>query len=1053
MTNPNAVEWKADIRKEIRFAVVLYGGVSLAIYISGVVRELLAMVRATAPGIRNSDDADARSLMNEPSVDGSAAVYRELASALNAPREREGDNIVYTRFVVDVISGTSAGGLNGIYLGKALAEGQSLDGLRKFWLDFGDIVGLLDKKNAQPRSILSGGNMLSWLHQAFTDMPPVQIPPVVTRSLVEDVQCFATTTDLRGIPIFLRLSDMSVAEQRHKTVYRFAFSDGAWTSPRNDFHNNDLALSLAARCTSSFPAAFAPTAIGDLEQRELGTLTDDEIQRTFPDYKLPGATSNGSADERLNPMRHAFADGGILNNKPFSHAISALGTRRGGKPSERKLIYVEPSPEQVPGAMSATDGDPSTPDFFSVIEKAFTLPSQQTIREDLQRIGDRNRLIDRMGGVLADIPHEVKSYSDVVVNNLGALRLVAEKAGASGVAALERIARLEKMAAPIGANAAKDASDAFIASDIDDMVAIYGLGYAGYHRVKVAAVTDDLGSLVAQLLSMPDESDDWLAVRLLVRAWRDLSFAPYRSDNRTVSETARYERLKSLVPQEATAARARLDQRVSENDFLVRFDLRFGLRRLDFVLNKIDDLFCMDGRATTLLHSFGVADANAWMTKERREELGRLAQGLGAVYMMLQSRLESLGDPQADDFELGMWEQRLTEIARVDTSRLAPFVADDVAPGSEKLSAMIANLGIDQKARRDLLALPEQERERQAFRTIASSFDNFERAANELSRQVLQASRFARRWSTAILPDSLPIATTLIEPGNMIRFLYDHFEAVDRITFPVFYQTDVGHEVDTVGLVRISPDDATSITGQKKGEPVHKLGGETLGHFGGFFARQWRASDFLWGQLDAAERLILEVTAGSDMDAARIADFVRRAQGAILEDEMNVEDIPQLMAITPSERLAHLKEKKNWQAMIEPPHGLHATVGTAVAGGLPILATIFRQGGSGPFGALAARVGGPALLLVESTFKPGERFVVFLVCGLLALSGIASMYSGGASLVSWLPMYGSHELHVFSIAGRVLGGALLAAVAGGVLYLWFRIKRALESLRTPSAAP
>jgi hypothetical protein len=38
-----------DVEREIRFAVVMYGGVSLAIYINGVARELLNMVRATAP--------------------------------------------------------------------------------------------------------------------------------------------------------------------------------------------------------------------------------------------------------------------------------------------------------------------------------------------------------------------------------------------------------------------------------------------------------------------------------------------------------------------------------------------------------------------------------------------------------------------------------------------------------------------------------------------------------------------------------------------------------------------------------------------------------------------------------------------------------------------------------------------------------------------------------------------------------------------------------------------------------------------------------------------
>ena len=43
---PTAVEYT----QEIRFAVVLYGGVSLAIYMNGIAQELLHLVRATAPG-------------------------------------------------------------------------------------------------------------------------------------------------------------------------------------------------------------------------------------------------------------------------------------------------------------------------------------------------------------------------------------------------------------------------------------------------------------------------------------------------------------------------------------------------------------------------------------------------------------------------------------------------------------------------------------------------------------------------------------------------------------------------------------------------------------------------------------------------------------------------------------------------------------------------------------------------------------------------------------------------------------------------------------------
>ena len=56
---------------------------------------------------------------------------------------------VRTRFVVDVISGTSAGGINGVCLAKALANGTSLAGLKKLWLNDGDIgVLVADRRSA-----------------------------------------------------------------------------------------------------------------------------------------------------------------------------------------------------------------------------------------------------------------------------------------------------------------------------------------------------------------------------------------------------------------------------------------------------------------------------------------------------------------------------------------------------------------------------------------------------------------------------------------------------------------------------------------------------------------------------------------------------------------------------------------------------------------------------------------------------------------------------------------------------------------------------------------
>ena len=43
-----------------------------------------------------------------------------------------------------MISGTSAGGINGIFLAKALANGQDFSPLKKLWIQEGNIENLLN---------------------------------------------------------------------------------------------------------------------------------------------------------------------------------------------------------------------------------------------------------------------------------------------------------------------------------------------------------------------------------------------------------------------------------------------------------------------------------------------------------------------------------------------------------------------------------------------------------------------------------------------------------------------------------------------------------------------------------------------------------------------------------------------------------------------------------------------------------------------------------------------------------------------------------------------
>jgi hypothetical protein len=145
---------RPDYASEVRFGVVMYGGVALAIYINGVANELYELACATP---KRGD---------VPAPEGSTrAVYRRLSWLLRDPALRAAylahldgqgpdpfaagdppDSDARTRFVVDVISGTSAGGINGIFLAKALAQGQAFAPLKTLWVQEGDIARLINDK-------------------------------------------------------------------------------------------------------------------------------------------------------------------------------------------------------------------------------------------------------------------------------------------------------------------------------------------------------------------------------------------------------------------------------------------------------------------------------------------------------------------------------------------------------------------------------------------------------------------------------------------------------------------------------------------------------------------------------------------------------------------------------------------------------------------------------------------------------------------------------------------------------------------------------------------
>jgi len=227
------------------------------------------------------------------------------------------------------------------------------------------------------------------------------------------------------------------------------------------------------------------------------------------------------------PQRN-FGDGGYLNNKPFSYATDTLLRRRANLRTYRKLLYVEPSPEELTGTGSA-----AKPDAISNVVKALvTLPGYETIRQDIERVHERNRLIERVRSITDDVDRDVRQ------------------------------------GAPRPANPAT--GDRYGNSDLANMIRIKGVAYGGYHRLKVSAVTDELAALIARIAHVEEDSQDFQAIRDLIGAWRRKRYTDF---------------FKSAAPQPSEQ---------SENRFLIDLDLSYRLRRINFLRTKIDELYGLD---------------------------------------------------------------------------------------------------------------------------------------------------------------------------------------------------------------------------------------------------------------------------------------------------------------------------------------------------------------------------------------------------------------------------------------------------------------------------
>ena len=414
--------------RELRLALICYGGVSLAVYMHGITREVWSLVRASRD--REAGDAPATPL---------AAAYRGLLDELDARAD------LRLRVVNDIVAGASAGGLNGVFLARALTTGQSLEPLTRLWLDSADVETLLsedarpasrftkawaepiawmlarrgaveegasDEAKAEVAAKLSrlvrarwfsppfGGEVLANLIlDALGAMAAVPVgPPLLPPG--QPLDLFVTATDFHGRPQRLPLhSPPFVDEREHRLVFGFRGVAGGSLG-------SDAALTLAGRATASFPGAFPPATVAEIDRVLAGRGEEWPARDADLRQLLPRRHADGTAEDAV------MIDGSVLTNAPFGSALAALRSRPAKRPVDRRFVYIDPAPGH--GAGGGVDGE--SPGFFGTVFGALsTIPRQQPIRDDLEAIGARTARVERVGRIVDALEPAVSAQVDEAI--------------------------------------------------------------------------------------------------------------------------------------------------------------------------------------------------------------------------------------------------------------------------------------------------------------------------------------------------------------------------------------------------------------------------------------------------------------------------------------------------------------------------------------------------------------------------------------------------------------------------------------------------------------
>jgi predicted acylesterase/phospholipase RssA len=351
-------------RRELRFALSMNGGVSLAVWIGGAVAEI--------DTVRRGDD-----------------FWGGLLVACGYER----------RALVDVMSGASAGGLNAVMMAEAIRRNVEFTKFLELWEESADISRLIKPPNKarkfDRRAVLDGQYFEDELFDALSESG------TPSDELDQDLAVFASATLVRADNVeFTDVPGQPIRESRSDAYFHVARRgvstrglDGFQTSPL--VMENCAALAKIGRATSSLPGLFEPVRFDN------GPLDDP------PDSSIPFGSRLVDAF-RGDTTTVEIMDGGVTDNVPIARAIRAIANSNAEGRVRRVLLYLHPDPGGF--------GPAEPPANMVEVVRSFFGKRKETIREDIDVLRLHNEGVQRRSAAAAAILAKLRD-GNVIAND------------------------------------------------------------------------------------------------------------------------------------------------------------------------------------------------------------------------------------------------------------------------------------------------------------------------------------------------------------------------------------------------------------------------------------------------------------------------------------------------------------------------------------------------------------------------------------------------------------------------------------------------------------